>query len=70
MYSADNLVPQIMIINNIKSKVPVTTKLKALTPVEHHKHRCRNTSFEYLLPCKSFICKLSNRNEILPESKD
>ena len=67
MSSADNLVPHIIIINNIKSKVPVTTKL---TPVEHHKHRCPYTSFKYLLPCKSFIYKLSNRNKIFPESKD
>ena len=60
MSSADTLVPQIIIINNIKSKVPV-----ALTPIEHHKHRCRYTSFEYLLPCKSFICKLSNMKYFL-----
>ena len=52
MSSADNLVPHIIIINNVKSKVAVTTKL---TPVEHRKHRCSYISFEYLLPCKRFI---------------
>ena len=55
MSSAENLVPYIIIIKNIKSNVPVTTKL---TPVEHHKHRSLDISFEYLLPCKSFISKL------------
>ena len=52
MSSADNLVPHIIIIHNVKSKVAVTTKL---TPVEHRKHRCSYISFEYLLTCKRFI---------------
>ena len=52
MFSADNLISHIIVINNIKNKVPVTTKL---TPVKHHKHRCPYISFKYLLPCKSFI---------------
>ena len=52
MFSADHLAPHIIIINNVKSKVAVTTNL---TPVEHRKHRCSYISFEYLLPCKRFI---------------
>ena len=52
MFSVDNMVPQIIIINNIKSKILVTTKL---TPIEHHKLRCPYTSFKYLMPRKSFI---------------